>query len=147
MCSLPTLIVGARKWISDFKEEAFEFLLEGVTSVKYSTYTYIAFHEFPVNMSTIQKVQLFGKDFWWKMKDKYLQSAETFTLHKRDDEQLMKIVEQKLHFYIVLSIYWDICREVGYLWYRLIQLPAAGLLPQSTFTHHILACDATTIYL
>ena len=34
----------------------------------------------------------FSRDFWWKMKDKYLQSAETFTLHKRDDEQLMKIV-------------------------------------------------------
>ena len=82
MCSLPTLIVGARKRII---EEAFEFLLEGVTSVKYSTYTYIAFHEFPVNISTIEQVQL-------KMKDKYLQSAETFTLHKRDDEQLMKIV-------------------------------------------------------
>ena len=95
MCSLPTLIVEARKRIIDFKEEAFEFLLEGVTSVKYSTYTYIAFHEFPVNMRMIEKVQIFGnflRDFWWNMKDKYLQSAETFTLHKRDDEQLMKIV-------------------------------------------------------
>ena len=148
MCSLPTLIVGARKRIFDFREEAFEFLLEGVTSVKYSTYTYIAFHEFPVNISTIEQVQLFGifqetSDERWKISICSLQKLShcikgmmnnswklcnrnsTFTLYS----QYIEIYAEK---WVTYDTDWSNCRQ------------------QDSFHNpplHMIYCDAITIYL